>query len=151
MTEWDDVVRIPRTGQRWQAASPPLGDVLLVAYPAVPDSVAVARHELERWLARAELTPELVEAARLAASEALSNVVRHAYTDRPGTGTMQLAALVEQGVLCVIVSDHGNGFRAHGDSGGLGLGLSLIAKLADSIDLISPEDGGFELQMRFNV
>ncbi len=47
--------------------------------------------------------------------------------------------------------DEGSGLAPRVDSPGLGLGLGLIAQVADSADVRAPEDGGTEVVMRFNV
>jgi hypothetical protein len=41
--------------------------------------------------------------------------------------------------------------RARTDSPGLGLGLAIIAQMADGVDLVKPAAGGLELRMRFAV
>ena len=47
--------------------------------------------------------------------------------------------------------DEGSGLAPRVDSPGLGLGLGLIAQVADSADVRAPETGGTEVIMRFNV
>ncbi|HZL05895.1 MAG TPA: ATP-binding protein, partial [Coriobacteriia bacterium] len=53
-------------------------------YPAVADSVHIARHALCAFAADCGAHPQQVEAVRLASSEALTNAVIHAYRDEPG-------------------------------------------------------------------
>lgn len=69
----------------------------------------------------------------LAVSEALTNVVMHAYTGRP-SGPMRIRAEREQDRLVIEVEDHGIGLRPRLDSPGAGLGLALIGSLA--VDLV---------------
>jgi serine/threonine-protein kinase RsbW len=88
---------------------------------------------------------------RLAVSEAATNVVVHAYRDAPKAGEIELAASLAGGELWVIVADSGSGLRARRDSPGLGLGLGLIAGVADGIDLVQRAGGGLELRMRFGL
>ena len=88
------------------------------------------------------------EAARLAVSEAVSNVVVHGYRDSsPGAFTVSVEW--NGGELCVIVRDHGCGMTPRMDSPGAGLGLPLIATLAKSFSVTAPEDGGTEVVMTF--
>ncbi len=47
--------------------------------------------------------------------------------------------------------DQGSGLAPRVDSPGLGLGLGLIAQVADSADVRAPESGGTEVLMRFNI
>ena len=48
-----------------------------------------------------------------------------------------------------MVTDTGSGFRPRRHSPGYGLGLALIAQLADEFEL--REDGGIEVVMRFRT
>jgi serine/threonine-protein kinase RsbW/stage II sporulation protein AB (anti-sigma F factor) len=53
--------------------------------------------------------------------------------------------------VCLYVRDEGTGLAPRVDSPGLGLGLGLIAQVADSADVRAPETGGTEVVMRFNL
>ncbi len=77
-------------------------------YAAVADSVGAARRALTHFAAQAGASAEQVEAVRLAASEALTNVVKHAYPDRPGS--IHVTAAVACRELCVEITDDGWGF-----------------------------------------
>jgi anti-sigma regulatory factor (Ser/Thr protein kinase) len=87
----------------------------------------------------------------LAISEALTNAVLHAFRtqDLPGTVTVTVDVTPDQFVEAV-VRDDGMGMSPRSDSPGLGLGLGLIASVADAVEQRLPADGvGFELSMRF--
>jgi serine/threonine-protein kinase RsbW len=88
------------------------------------------------------------EAARLAVSEAVSNVVVHSYRDSDG-GDFTLRVEWGRGELRVIVRDEGCGMAPRMDSPGAGLGLPLIATLADSFSVTAPPGGGTEVCMTF--
>ena len=85
---------------------------------------------------------------RLAVSEAVSNVVVHGYRE---TGGGEFTLRVEWGgeELRVIVRDEGCGMMPRADSPGAGLGLPLIATLAESFSVIAPPGGGTEVCMTF--
>jgi anti-sigma regulatory factor (Ser/Thr protein kinase) len=104
--------------------------------------------------ARANDVPvALLTDLRLAISEAVSNAVIHAYRDRerPGTVTVSVEVRPAEAVE-VVVGDEGLGMSPRSDSPGLGLGLSLIATLADQVEHRSPPDGsGMELWMCFRL
>ena len=70
---------------------------------------------------------------RLAVTEACTNVVRHAYAG--ATGTIDVVVRPERGALEVIVADTGRGDRAEPGHAGPGLGLPLIAALADTLEI----------------
>lgn len=84
---------------------------------------------------------------RLAASEAVTNAVRHAYPD--GGGYVHVTAAVTEGELWLLVADDGRGIRPRGTSPGLGLGLFLIACSADDLTVAECAGGGTEVRMRF--
>jgi anti-sigma regulatory factor (Ser/Thr protein kinase) len=88
------------------------------------------------------------EAAQLAVSEAVSNVVVHSYRDTsPGAFTLRVEWTGDE--LRVIVRDQGCGMAPRMDSPGAGLGLPLIANLAESFSVTAPPGGGTELSMTF--
>lgn len=88
----------------------------------------------------------VVENIGLAVSEAVTNAVKYGY--EPGeAGSVRLSALVAEGWLEIRVCDRGGGFQ-EGRSGGLGLGLSLIAEASAELQ-ISQTSEGTELRMRF--
>ena len=118
-------------------------------YPAIATSVREVRVALNQFAQGLGLPTETRDAVTLAASEAATNVVVHAYTDRDSPGTIEVSATVAGGELWVIVTDTGLGLRPRLDSPGLGLGLAIIAQLADGVDLVRPAAGGVELRMRF--
>jgi anti-sigma regulatory factor (Ser/Thr protein kinase) len=77
-------------------------------------------------------------AVALAVSEAVANVVVHAYRDRhPGAepGDVHVTVRVEADELLVAVVDKGVGMAARADSPGAGLGLAIIATLADRFEV----------------
>ena len=87
----------------------------------------------------------------LAITEATTNAVLHAYRGTDTPGTVEVRAQLDGDHVCFSVRDEGSGLAPRVDSPGLGLGLGLIAQVADSADVRAPEDGGTEVVMRFNV
>jgi anti-sigma regulatory factor (Ser/Thr protein kinase) len=90
-----------------------------------------------------------LEAIRLAASEAITNAVLHAYHEPGGTVSVSASCLPDE--LWLLVSDDGDGLQPGRDSRGLGLGLAVIAQLADEFQIVSRSTGGTQLQMRFRL
>jgi anti-sigma regulatory factor (Ser/Thr protein kinase) len=99
---------------------------------------------------RAGATQIEVADLALAVSEALSNVVNHAYTEWPGPGPMRVGVSIEGKSLFVEVRDEGSGMRPRLDSSGAGLGLAMMSVLASEL-AISPGRGGLgtSVAMRF--
>ncbi|HWF71813.1 MAG TPA: ATP-binding protein [Solirubrobacteraceae bacterium] len=119
------------------------------SYPAVPASLRRARRAVTALAIESGATPEQVDAVRLAASEALANVVVHAYGDRPGE--IHLTAAVAGNELWLLVADDGDGLSGGGGKSGLGLGLTLIAQACEELTIVKRSGGGTELRMRFRV
>lgn len=97
------------------------------------------------------LPPDRLDDALLAVSEAINNVVLHAYGDSP-TRTQQVSVRIwARGVTVeVVVADAGAGFT-EGDRApatGLGAGLRLIEALADEARVLS-DSAGTVVMMRF--
>ena len=83
-------------------------------------------------------------------TEALANVIRHAYAgELPGEIEVQVRS--DDAALTVVVADAGGGVRPRPDSPGLGLGLPLIATLAETLELGRSEDDKTEIRMTFQL
>lgn len=115
--------------------------------PARPENVALVRHVLGAIGACLSLDPELVEDIRLATTEACTNVVRHAYEE--GRGPIELSIAPDEDGLCVVVADHGRGMGPSPDTRGPGLGLPLIAAIADSLQIDQVAGAGSRVTMWF--
>jgi anti-sigma regulatory factor (Ser/Thr protein kinase) len=84
----------------------------------------------------------------LAVSEALTNVVIHAYRDRE-MGDVRIVACDEPDRLVVVVRDYGAGMLPRADSPGLGLGLPLISSMTDALQIEAADGTGTLLRMHF--
>ena len=127
-----------------------LGEALNESYPAIPETVPLARRALAAVAAAAGVGGERLDEIRLAVSEALTNAVVHAYRNGGG-GRLHVTAAVASGELWVLVGDDGRGLHARNDSHGLGIGLSLISGLTDDFAIVTRASGGTEVQMRFDL
>jgi anti-sigma regulatory factor (Ser/Thr protein kinase) len=114
--------------------------------PSEATSVATARAAVAE-LASAVGAP--VADVKLAVSEAVGNAVLHAFRDRR-PGTVRLSARADRARLLVTVTDDGTGMRPNLQSPGLGLGLSLITKLAEDVRFDSAA-GGTTVTMSFSL
>jgi len=91
---------------------------------------------------------ELVEDIRLAITEACTNVVRHAYAD-DDLGVVEVRIRPQADSVLVTVTDFGRGIGTSADTSGPGLGLPLIAAVADTVDLQPMPGGGSRVAMTF--
>ena len=120
--------------------------LLELSFPAVAASCTRARHAIRAALRRFDLDLPAVE---LAASEAVTNVVLHAYRDREGSDDhFHIRVTADEHGIWVAVVDDGVGMSPRDDSPGLGLGLRLITRLSDEL-LIVQGDTGTRVHMRF--
>jgi serine/threonine-protein kinase RsbW len=117
--------------------------------PARPENVAVIRHVLGAFAEALQLPPEQVEDMRLAVTEACTNVVRHAYHRDSEPGPIDVIIRPDDERLHLIVSDRGEGIGPSPDAEGPGLGLPLIAALADSLEIQPGPSRGSRLSMSF--
>jgi anti-sigma regulatory factor (Ser/Thr protein kinase) len=74
--------------------------------------------------------------------------VRHAY-EEAGHGTMELFITPEHPGLRVVVADRGRGIGPSPDTRGPGLGLPLIAAIADSLQIDQVAGAGSRVTMSF--
>ena len=126
----------------------PTAPDLELSLPARAENVAVVRHMLGGIGDALDLDHEVLADIKLAVSEACANVVVHAYAET-GPGFMDLEVSTFDHHLAVVVRDHGRGMTPRADSPGLGVGLPLIASLAETLELTNGADGGTEVRMTF--
>lgn len=119
------------------------------AFLAVPESVPEARRAVVEFAAAAGATAEQLDAIRLSTSEALTNIVKHAYPSR--TGHIHLTVRMAGGELWVLIADNGCGIHAGRDSDGLGLGLALISQMTDGFSIVERSCGGTELRLCYTL
>jgi serine/threonine-protein kinase RsbW len=126
----------------------PLGSDVRLTLPARPENVAVVRHVLGAFAEALHLPVDVIEDMRLAVTEACTNVVRHAY-DGVKPGPLEIVIRPVGEALDVIVTDHGRGIGPSPDTAGPGLGLPLIAALANSLEIQHAPRAGSRLAMSF--
>lgn len=121
-----------------------------LALPARAENIAVVRHALGGFADTFAVPESKLADIRLAVTEACANVVVHAYPDDE-EGTMEVLASMRDGEMTVCVRDWGRGIRPRPDSPGLGLGLSLIAALAETVQLGHDDAEHTEVRMTFSL
>jgi anti-sigma regulatory factor (Ser/Thr protein kinase) len=119
---------------------------LAVSLPAVPVSVREARATIGEIAQKAGASERVVEDVRLCVSEAVANVVRHAYREE---GDLRITVEREGDELTVVVRDEGIGLGGFQREGDLGYGLRIIDELTRRCTLTSVPDIGTEVRMVF--
>jgi anti-sigma regulatory factor (Ser/Thr protein kinase) len=113
--------------------------VLEATFPGTPPGVGQLRRAVADVARRVGMAETDVDAVRLAASEAASNAVIHAYRDH--VGDLRLLARIHGDELHVVIADDGAGVAPRTDSPGLGLGLPIMAHVSERFEIVSGPDG----------
>ncbi len=113
-----------------------------------PATVRTGRHRASDFAREHGASVRRAADVGLAVSEALTNAVLHSGMSAEQDGIV-LELACDGPELIVAVRDHGRGLRPRPDSPGMGLGLPIIASLADRVQIRRPPDGGTELSMVF--
>lgn len=118
--------------------------------PARAENVAVIRHAFGGFAEAISVDEQILADIKLAVTEACTNVVIHAYEDGE-EGDLEVDASIDEQRLTVVVRDTGRGIVPRPDSPGLGLGLPLIATLAESLELGKDRADNTEVRMTFRL
>jgi anti-sigma regulatory factor (Ser/Thr protein kinase) len=116
--------------------------------PARAENVAVVRHAFGGFAEVLSVDEQTLADIKLAITEACTNVVIHAYDDDQD-GSLEVDASIDERRLTVVIRDRGRGIVPRPDSPGLGLGLPLIATLAETLELGRDQAEHTEVRMTF--
>jgi anti-sigma regulatory factor (Ser/Thr protein kinase) len=115
---------------------------------AIAENVRPIRQRVARAATEAGASEAIAEEVALCVTEAVANVIRHAY-DR-GEGDVEVLVEFDDGELIVIVRDHGRGMRNRPPPPGPGgYGLRIIRALAHDVAISSDGQRGTVVDMRF--
>lgn len=131
------------------SSSAPSADEGLWTFPAVPRAVSEARLAVARLAHAHKAAQETKDAIALCVSEAVANVVVHAYRESSEDGQVELEAVRVTDGLCIYVRDSGTGLRPRSNGTGHGFGLPLMAQLADAFEVRPSPSGGTEVVLHF--
>ena len=123
---------------------------LELALPAVPTSVGRARDAVGDAVANLGGNRRLADDVRLCVSEAVTNVVRHAYKGRR-RGDAEIVVERDDHGLEVVVRDSGNGAAPARRARSGGFGLKIIDKLTSTYSFTSKPSTGTEVRMVFPI
>ena len=123
------------------------GVIVEASFPAVAASVPLIRNAVTAAALDAGATSQQVDAARLAVTEAATNVVLHAYDATAGSIHVNVSVIDDE--LQIVIGDDGFGIRPRTDSPGIGAGMSIIARSCKTLEVGRGESGGSRLLMRF--
>lgn len=120
--------------------------------PAKPENVGLARQVLAGLAEALDADEELVADMKIAVTEAVNNIVLHAYPAGAGPAEVTMTSNLEQ--LVINVRDEGEGMNPRPTDAEaparLGFGFAMMASLCDQFG-INSGTAGTEVRMRFAV
>lgn len=129
-----------------------MNDVRLMrSEPATAEAVGRLRQAVVDYAESMGASDAKSNAVRLTISEALTNVVAHAYVGREPGPMIVEACLNGGGNLLVFVCDEGPGPMPRLGAPGLGLGLGLMAQLSDGFAIEKRQPRGTVVSLRFSL
>ena len=119
------------------ARVPPPPEELSGRWPAERTALAEVRHDLRRWLRAHGASADETYEITVACQEACANAVEHAY--RPGREAFEVEGTYRDGVVRVVVRDHGRWRPPRGTN--RGRGLLLMEAMMERVDVRHTDDG----------
>jgi serine/threonine-protein kinase RsbW len=118
--------------------------------PAAPEAVRQLRARVTAFAEAEGAPPELQDAVALAVSEAVTNVVLHAYPGAREAGAVRVRCRVAEEQLVVEVGDDGVGMARRDDSPGVGHGLAMVGAVVEALEIApGPHGRGTTVRMTF--
>jgi serine/threonine-protein kinase RsbW len=137
------------------------GDEIEIRVPCKPEYVRTIRRMVVDFAESSHMPKSAVEEIEIAASEAVTNIVRHAYDNCARMPRVRVKCARRRYGLLVEVMDRGCGFIAPADGvvpnvePGIdregGYGIVLIKCLMDTVNYISIPDEGTKIKMTKSV
>ena len=106
---------------------------------ALPESMAVLRRHLRRWLNEAGATSRELFEIQLAVTEAFANALEH--PEEPTSHLVEIEGTVTNRTVVLSVRDYGRWQDESSAKDGGGLGLTIMETLMDSVVVEPFEDG----------
>ena len=106
---------------------------------ALPQAVPAIRASISDFLDGLGVASTRSADIQLAVSEAVGNVVRHAYPHE--RGQIRCDAVASEGTIVISVCDWGEPFDGSTRDPGMGLGMPIMHALADHVALLTTTDG----------
>lgn len=122
------------------------------AFPADAAAVRGVRDAVAAIARDCGLDERDLHGIRLGVSEVVTNAVVHGYGQDgrdADDGEIRAEVFYERGEMLVVIADDGLGMAPRVGSPGLGLGLPIVASVAERFEVISPAEGGTEVHLVF--
>ncbi len=131
-------------------------DVIEIRVPCKPEYVRTVRRTIAEFATFIDMPRSAIEEVEIAASEAVANIVRHAYANTQcPVPPVRVKCFRSDGSLTVEITDKGKGFAA--PPPGVvpeidinregGMGIVLMKLLMDRVNYVSRPSGGTRIRM----
>ena len=120
-------------------------------FPAVAASLVSIRDAVRAYATKAGAPASMAFGMVQAVHEAATNAIVHGYRGGDDAQAVSVRGTNGEGWLRFTVADRGDGFRPSRTSPGYGLGLAIIAQLADEFEIRDAEGGGMTMVMAFRL
>ncbi|MGV0794678.1 ATP-binding protein [Mycolicibacterium sp. XJ1819] len=115
-------------------------DSLRIEVPATADRLADIRRRLSSWLASTQVPDQIATDMVLAANEAATNCIEHAYRGDE-SGVVQVEAAREGDRVVVCVTDFGSWRTPPRQPGTRGRGMAIMRAVGDRVELDASDTG----------
>jgi anti-sigma regulatory factor (Ser/Thr protein kinase) len=120
-------------------------------FPAVAGSLVTIRGAVDAFARKAGASSRLAACIVQSVHEAAANAIVHGYGGGDPDRTVAVTGKNGDGWLRFTIADGGRGFRPSRTSPGYGLGLAIIAQLADELEIRDGEGGGMIVLVAFRL
>jgi anti-sigma regulatory factor (Ser/Thr protein kinase) len=110
-------------------------------WPADPQQLRAIRSTVHQWLASLGLTDQTHHDLLLAADEAASNAVEHAYPAAATGALVELTFWTETGTVCLEIADNGTWRPSSALPDGCGFGITMMQRLVEFVAIHYDTDG----------
>jgi serine/threonine-protein kinase RsbW len=110
-------------------------------WPADPHQLRAIRSTVRQWLAPLALTDRTHDDLLLAANEAASNAVEHAYPTAATDALVELTFWTEASTVCLEIADHGTWRPPAAQPDGRGFGITMTQRLVEFVAIHYDTDG----------
>lgn len=130
---------------------------MTVSFAAVSQNEAFARVAVASFISQLDITMDELEEIKTVISEAVTNAIIHGYDENP-EGVVHISVRIENGVVDVVVEDHGKGiedveqamqplFTTKPELERSGMGFTIMENFMDSLEVATSVGKGTTVRL----